>query len=163
MIYIVISRSSFRSKFPCSCKLNILVIDSFLIFVIFYKGPSTIFNINCFCLWFCWFYYIAFNFASLFCWYKSKYFFRKFFLWIFTYKFVCYIVFSWLWIWCEFPCSFYVFVFVCNFYFIIIVWFEFPSSFVCFISKCSVIACWNWGCYFIAFDFAGYFFWGFCF
>ena len=60
--------SSFWSKFPCSCKLNILVIDSFLIFVITYKSPSSIFNIHCCCSRLCWFYYITFNFASLFCW-----------------------------------------------------------------------------------------------
>ena len=121
MIYIVISRSSFWSKFPCSCKLNIFVIDSFLVFVVTYKFPCSIFNIHCFCSRFCWCYYIAFNFSSLICWYKIKYFLWKFFIWIFTYKFVGYVVFFWFWIWCEFPCSCNFFVFVSDFYFILIV------------------------------------------
>ena len=60
--------SSFWSEFPCSCEFNILVIYSFLVFVIFYKFPCSIFNINCCCSRFCWCYYITFNFSSLFCW-----------------------------------------------------------------------------------------------
>ena len=163
MIYIVISRSSFWSKFPCSCEFYILVIDSFLIFVITYKFPSSICNIHCFCLWFCWFYYVTFNFSSLICWLKNKYFFWKFFVWIFTYKFVCYVVFFWFWIWCEFPCSCDFFVLVSYFYWIFVVWFEFPSSLVCVISVFSVFSCWNWGCYCITFYFVCYCFWSFCF
>ena len=56
------------NKFPCSCEFYIFIFYSFLIFVIFYKFPSTIFYFYFFCFWHCRCYFVAFYFASLICW-----------------------------------------------------------------------------------------------
>ena len=121
------------------CRSSLLLVDMFCITLI---------------ISFCFYKFISFDiffvFCSIFLWSNSF----SIFINVFCYYFS---------IWCKYPCSFYVFVFVCNFYFIIVIRFECPSSLVCFISKCSVIACWYWGCYCVTFYFVCYFCWCFCF